>query len=134
MKTEDGLVLDERTHDTPGRRALNMEQHTSIDHVTNGPKKGLIAIIGLLVTIAGLLGAVLNQTYRLGAWVATHEAAQRAALSATTANSRAIAKNAEAIKELTETVGVIATQDTVRGQKLESVERELRSHRRASEQ
>jgi len=62
---------ERRTHDTPGRRDADMAQHTVIDKVSNGPKKGLVAIIGLLVTLVGLQVGVLTQTFNAGRFAAT---------------------------------------------------------------
>jgi len=100
--------------------------HASIDKISDGPKKGVVAIITLLTTIAALLGALLNQSYKIGLWVgaSAHTISQ---------NADAISDNAAAIRELTATVSMIATADTLRGAKLDEVVDELRIHRQRSE-
>jgi len=43
-----------------------MTEHVEIDKVSNGPKKGMIAIIGLLLTLVGLQVGLLTQSFNAG--------------------------------------------------------------------
>ena len=48
--------------------------HASIDKLSDGPKKGIVAIIGLLITIAVFLGGLLAQSFSMGGYVARTQA------------------------------------------------------------
>jgi len=64
--------MDERVFDSGGAEK-RMEQHTSIDHVTNGPKKWLISVLGLLLAIAGFTGGMFWNSFQVGRWTQAME-------------------------------------------------------------
>jgi hypothetical protein len=125
---------DYRDHDTPGRRDRDMEQHTVIDRVSNGPRKAMYASVGLLVAIAGLLIGIFVQSFHAGEWKGQTEA--RIAHS----EERADASSLQ-LEGVIASLQSIVTLDSIQNYQirqnaatLERVLRELGDHRRASEQ
>lgn len=134
MKTETGLVLEERDNQTPGRRELDKEQHTSIDHVTNGPKKWALAVIGLLLTIAGLLAGILVTTFDAGQWKARTDDGIKNNTGRVEAASLQLEGVIASLQSIVTLDSVQNYQIRQNAATLERVLRELEDHRRASEQ
>jgi len=111
-----------------------MEQHTVIDRVSNGPRKAMFAVVGLLLTIAGLLGGILHQTFTAGQWKASTE------MMITQNRDRTESASLQ-LEGVIASLQSIVTLDSVQNYQirqnaatLERVLRELGQHRRASEQ
>jgi len=91
MKTQNGDIVEERESTDPGRRDADMHTHTIVEKVSDGPRKAMIATIGLLVAIASLLAGILVQGFSSGRWVGQVDselAAQRADLIVQRATNR----------------------------------------------
>jgi capsular polysaccharide biosynthesis protein len=107
--------------------------HASIDRVSNGPRKIVIAIIGLLITIASILIGLLIQSFSVGAYIGRTEATivdNRKDIDAANLQLQGVITSLQSIVTLDSLQNY---QIRANQRKLDEVLGELRLHRRKSE-